>query len=401
MSNPQDLASGTPGEDLSRFTVAELKDVLRHLKLTTTGSKAELINRINSVPPAAWSDVLRDSTRSSQDIEVTSNPASRREEDVMASPSLPSAEDTNARDSDDANGDSLLRRQYELMRQERDLLRRELRLAERERSAASNPSTSSIQANASTSSTQAHSSVGIRAIADQLSEYSGESDGFEKWRTQSELLREAYHLDEASTKALLIMRLKGRALSWFHSKAEHVRLELSAFYEAMEEMFHEKLSQSELRKEFEKRTWQPGETFSDYYHDKSILANRIAMEDEEFIDDTIDGVPDQRLRDQARMHRFKTRKDLLQGFKKLTLASSSKPEKGEKNSSYSRPDKKDNTTSKPANPSQRPVKDTTQPPNTASSERYLYSDNRMGRVARCRISIRELQSPRRNTIVSS
>lgn len=74
--------------------------------------------------------------------------------------------------------------------------------------------------------------IGIRAIGDLLSEFSGDNDTFVRWRTQAEFLRRTYGLDEDATKVLLTM--KGKALSWFHSKAEHIQLSIRDLFDEME-----------------------------------------------------------------------------------------------------------------------------------------------------------------------
>ena len=44
-----------------------------------------------------------------------------------------------------------------------------------------------------------------------------------------------------------------------------------------------------LRKEFERRTWQVGETFNEYYHDKIIMVNHISIDTNEIIDYVVEG----------------------------------------------------------------------------------------------------------------
>lgn len=56
-----------------------------------------------------------------------------------------------------------------------------------------------------------------------------------------------------------------------------------------------------------------------FLHDKVILANRIPIEAEETIEYMIEGIPDPMLRDQARVQRLNTQKNLLEAFKKITL----------------------------------------------------------------------------------
>jgi len=46
-------------------------------------------------------------------------------------------------------------------------------------------------------------------------------------------------------------------------------------------------------------------TFNEYYHDKIVMANRISIDTDEIIDYVVEGIPDVRLCDQARLFRFK------------------------------------------------------------------------------------------------
>ena len=46
-------------------------------------------------------------------------------------------------------------------------------------------------------------------------------------------------------------------------------------------------------------------TFNEYYHDKIVMANRISIDTDEIIDYVVEGIPDVRLCDQARLSRFK------------------------------------------------------------------------------------------------
>jgi len=61
----------------------------------------------------------------------------------------------------------------------------------------------------------------------------------------------------------------------------------------MKIMFDHRLSKLALKKEFEERKWQNNETFSDYYHEKTIIGNQV--EKEEMIDHLIDGITDLQL----------------------------------------------------------------------------------------------------------
>jgi len=74
--------------------------------------------------------------------------------------------------------------------------------------------------------------------------------------------------------------------------------------------------------------WQAGESFVEYYHSKTILANRVPIDDNELVDYIIDGIPDFRLRDQARIQCFNEASDLIKAFEKVTLRSNQRNERG-------------------------------------------------------------------------
>jgi len=80
-------------------------------------------------------------------------------------------------------------------------------------------------------------------------------------------------------------------------------------------------SKLELRRNFEKRSWQPTESFPAYYHAKIVLANKASIVRDELVDYLIDGIPDGRVRDQARIQQFHTEDDLLKAFANISLLS--------------------------------------------------------------------------------
>lgn len=63
---------------------------------------------------------------------------------------------------------------------------------------------------------------------------------------------------------------------------------------------------------------------SDYYHEKIIMANQVPIVKEELIDYLLEGIPDVRLRDQARMQRFESISSLLEAFRNISLKSDTK-----------------------------------------------------------------------------
>ncbi|XP_018406547.1 PREDICTED: uncharacterized protein LOC108782710, partial [Cyphomyrmex costatus] len=302
----------SPQDKLNDLTVVNLKDIARQVGVSASGAKVELVARILAVGEDGWrsayehlvgGDVQGWSGANADVSEQQSSSgggASLRSGGVMATPRGP------------ALPPELMEREIDILKREKALLERELSLVRREASM-----TPSIEDNASDRSID--SRVNIRIISDLLSEFRGDCDSFETWKKQVELLRVTYRLDENSTRILINLRLKNKALSWFHSKSEHLQLSAADLLSEMSRMFDSRPSRLTLRRDFEKRKWRSDETFTEYYHEKVVLANRVSVDEEELVDCLIDGVQDTRMRNQARMLRFTSAVDVLDAFRKLSL----------------------------------------------------------------------------------
>ena len=133
-------------------------------------------------------------------------------------------------------------------------------------------------------------------------------------------MQHTYHFDENSMRILISLRLRGKTLKWFHSVSDHLEIPISTLFDNMQRLFGYKPNRLALRREFEKRVWQQSETFPDYYHNKITLSNRFTLDSRELADLIIKGIPDSRLRDQAKMNRFQTADDILDAFQNISLA---------------------------------------------------------------------------------
>lgn len=137
-------------------------------------------------------------------------------------------------------------------------------------------------------------------MADLLGEFQGRAD-FAIWERQVRFLRTAYQLDDNLTKILIGTRLKGRALDWFHSRPGYVAMTSDELLVELRGMFYHPPNKVTLRRRFEERTWKKSESFHDYVHEKMIMANRIAVNDDEILGYIIEGIPDIHLRDVTRI----------------------------------------------------------------------------------------------------
>ena len=274
------------------YTVVDLKEFLRVRKLVTTGSKAELISRLEQYDANFWQIIAEENARTA---EQTAREEEERRRLIEEGPTTLRNEDDHLHVNQAVQWQQLddpVRREMDLLRRERDILRREVELFRRESAGLRNPSTDSTRtesAGSMDSRRTATVNLSIRAIGDLLSEFDGNDNTFWKWEQQVGLLRTSYQLDENASRVLISSKLKGRAASWFHSKAEHLTLRVNDLLGEMKIMFDHRPSQMALRREFENRKWKSGEKFTDYYHDKLILANRVPIPSDEVVDYVIDG----------------------------------------------------------------------------------------------------------------
>lgn len=222
-----------------------------------------------------------------------------------------------------------LSRDLERIRQENELMRRQLEEVRRERNRTERSVPVVISGNNGTGSDVAMPRPSITAPKELLSEFSGTDDTFDNWRKQLELVRVAYHLDDNLTRILIGMKLKQKALKWFHAKSENLEIPVAELVERIKKMFDHRPAKIELRRKLEKRSWHSDEPFSEYYYDKVILASKLSIDEDELVDCVIDGIPEIPLRNQARMHRFGTKEDLLRAFEQIKLRPENKNRLGQ------------------------------------------------------------------------
>ncbi|KMQ82539.1 hypothetical protein RF55_22597 [Lasius niger] len=234
-----------------------MRETLREEGLTLGGSKAELIQRLNEHDPSVWerlSEQRRQAARSG-DVSVSGvarSPSERNDavegmETVDGTPRRGDQASLTApgpRECGDVTQTELL-----LLRREREILEREQQLLRREIELMRSASTTMTMTSGSVVSTF----VGVRGIKELLPEFDATDGTFWRWKQQLELLRRTYRLDDKSTKVLISSRLRGRALSWFYSRAEHVTLDLEDLLREMELMFDLRPGKLSLRREFEYR----------------------------------------------------------------------------------------------------------------------------------------------------
>ncbi|XP_063993645.1 uncharacterized protein LOC135171192 [Diachasmimorpha longicaudata] len=275
------------------FTINELKCKLQKAGLPQSGNKNELITRLMTHDPKGeWRRV--DDDQEQIDALEENEEQQRRQE--------------------------FMQQELDLARRERDLMRRELEIARRELELLRvNVHREPPRDRDEGAPAGASSSRNIKVISEMLPEFTGAQDAFWKWEQQLEFLKANYNLEEFSMRLIVGQRLKGGALEWFHSKPEHLGMNLQELLDEMKSVFDDRPTKLDLRRKFEARQWKAFETFGEYYLDKLALANRIAVAEDELVDYLIDGIPDPALRSQARIQNFSSKTEMLKAFKKVSM----------------------------------------------------------------------------------
>ncbi|XP_044316657.1 uncharacterized protein LOC123037894 [Drosophila rhopaloa] len=139
------------------------------------------------------------------------------------------------------------------------------------------------------------------------------------WIAHLNAIIKMYKLSDDLVRMLVMSKLKDRAQVWLHSTENILTLPTQELLTQLAEAFHSKESKIMSRRKFQERKWQPSEDFATYFNGKTSLAAHIQMDDEELIDNIIEGIPDTLLRQQAHMHCFNSSAQLLQAFTKVSL----------------------------------------------------------------------------------
>lgn len=294
-------------KELQSFTNIELKEVLKKLNLPTAGNKAELLARVLASDPDA-----RCLYGSREGIDE----AAGETDDLSAESEVRQSSVYETEIPDPRDGATNYPSELELLRRER--LQREIELMRRERGL---PRVEMPRVNESEQPRKPV--VNIKMVSELLGEYDGTSQDFAAWEAQVRCLANTYELSDALIKIMIGLRIKGKVLAWFHSKPELLTTTSTDILREIQTVYDHRPSKMDLRKQFEKRTWQHGETFQDYYQEKLIKANRVPIPEDELLDYVIDGISDIRMRDHARMQNYASIPDMLQALKKISVGKDS------------------------------------------------------------------------------
>jgi len=124
--------------------------------------------------------------------------------------------------------------------------------------------------------------------------------------------------EKIQAKLIVANKVRGKAKNWFQAE-NTIGLSLNEIMDGFRKMYDHRPVRMALRKKFEAREWKPSESFADYFHDKIVLAKDVPVDEEEMVDYLIDGIPNDHLRNLARMKEFSKKEDMLRGLEKIPL----------------------------------------------------------------------------------
>ncbi|XP_016977007.2 uncharacterized protein LOC123037584 [Drosophila rhopaloa] len=140
------------------------------------------------------------------------------------------------------------------------------------------------------------------------------------WTQQVRNIADLYNLDAVGVKIVIVSKLKGIAQRWLHANATRIMEPAENLLEQLILAFSDKLSKAEARRKFENLKWHHTEKFAVYFEAKTMLASSINIEPDELVDQIVEGIPAQNLRDQARIQCFTDPMQILRAFAGIRLS---------------------------------------------------------------------------------
>jgi len=288
----------------SEFRVVTLKEILQELNLPINGRKAELVTRLMEADPEGqWIERAEAKENAREGEEEEDSNMKKRELDV-------------------------LKREASIARREAALLERELQAAreEIERMRMTSMSATDYDESPSTRGRNSIRQLSLNNIFKLLSNFDGDHEMYNTWENQVRLLKNTYELSEEETKVMISEKVKGKAQRWFHSDSNHLNLTVETLLKEMKKLYGREMDCLVRRKKFEERIWKRDETFANYYHEKTILANQVPINTNEMVSYLIRGIPNENLRNQVRLQRFATDIEMLEAMQDVSLPSPFKSE---------------------------------------------------------------------------
>lgn len=265
---------------MDTHTTTELKEWLKCLNLKTSGTKADLVKRLNEVP-----HTMRGNCPTAPEGASAGEIALDNDEIQALKAELKN-----------------IKIQCELLTSQNEKLLRKINTQTQEADAVD----------------AAVTELPFDVVKEFLPEFNDDAD-FTVWVEQFRNLTSLYTLDDNFQRMLLMNKLKGKARQWLQSKPNLISERVSDLLQQLAEFFEVKENKMILRRKFQMRTWLYTESFLEYYKAKTSMAKGISMEEDELVDCIIEGIPDEQLRTQAHMQCYRSTASLVLAFSKIQL----------------------------------------------------------------------------------
>ncbi|XP_039502717.1 uncharacterized protein LOC120458930 isoform X1 [Drosophila santomea] len=155
---------------------------------------------------------------------------------------------------------------------------------------------------------------------------SNDTDSSISFEILKEIVKKNFKVGDEMMRALIHYKVKGDAEIWLYSSTSATMDTADKMLSHLEKMFvMSKESKLSMRQKLQNCVWIKGEEFSKYYNEKWQLADNLAMAEDEFLEYVIDGIHDVNLRNLAKSRSFKTGLELLEAFRNVELGYVPKP----------------------------------------------------------------------------
>ncbi|XP_046869195.1 uncharacterized protein LOC124461779 [Drosophila willistoni] len=319
--------------NINSFRTVQLKNWLAVLGLPTTGSKADLVARLNQVPlmgrgcaPA----VTDDSGPESEEGQVNPMIQSCQNGDLDANNSINEDPDLQQQNLPDERGDAaatnfgnfngmlnIIRKLEAEVKANSERLQAQARHDGAAEVGARSPDIAdSDNRGAQINDEQQKGSF---ALAKEIAVDFDGQDCASKWIGQLKSIAQVFELNETCVRMLFVAKLKGAAKRWIQANPTRLIEPFEQLCEHLMLSFGQTSSKATLRRNFEQRMWQRQEKFATYFEAKMTLAENINLDTEELLEHLIEGISSDILRDQARIRCFTDPMELLKAFTNIQL----------------------------------------------------------------------------------
>lgn len=291
-------------EDLHNLYLKDLKKLAVECGINSSGNKKVVIAKLLELPDDVLDEKLSVFVTNELDASNNDINISLREDESgekIEFQNTPTAHThTKTMTAASAAEMDLLRRENIMMAKELDLLKREMeiKLAYKEQ-----PKQLTNE---------------LKVIKNYIADFNDDDDGA-IWLRNLRSIQTKFNADDETIRALFAQKLQGKAKQWYVCQSDTVSARVDDLFDRFSAVFSNTQTKLVRRRKAEARAWNYDETFYAYYVDKMLLLQKAEINDNEFIDLIIEGIPDKQLKINASMQHFASQEDLLKVMSSMKL----------------------------------------------------------------------------------